>query len=165
MALVNLPTAQLKFTFKDASGSIGHMLIHVPYATLAAVAIAAADAISTAVAAITGCAVLGYSLTYAKSDDAPATPVAGSRVEDKGLFIWKTADGRSTSFTVPGILNSVLTVSGAVDRSNALIIALRAVVEDVDAIFAGASGSDIVGLLKAYQRFRGTSKNQAPSDG
>lgn len=163
MALTNLPTAQLKFTLRDETGSTSSILIHVPYATLAAVAITAADAIAAVIVAITGCVVLGYSLTYVKSETAPATPADGSRVENKGVFTWRTADGRSTSFTVPGILEAVLNPDGSIDRTNVDIIALVAVVEAVGAIFAGASGSDIVGLLSAYQRFNASSKNQLPS--
>ena len=164
MALVNLPTAQLKFSFKDASGSIGHLLIHVPYATLAAVAITAADTIEAVIVALSGCATLGYTLTYGKVEDAPAVPAAGSRVEDKGVFQWLTADGRKTSFSIPGILNAVLNQDGSVNRANLDVIAMVAVVEDVGAIFAGASGSDIVSLFGAYQRFSSTTKKQLPSN-
>lgn len=164
MALTNLPTASLSFRMRDASGSTGRMLIHVPYATLAAVAVTAADAISAAVALITGCVVDGYELTYAKAEAAPGTAVAGSRVEDKGKFIWRTADGRTTQFSVPGILDGVLNIDGSIDRANVDIAALELVVTGVGAIFAGASGSDITALLEAYQAFRSSTKRQLPSN-
>lgn len=164
MALVNLPTAQLKFTLKDASGSIGHLLIHVPYATLAAAAITAADAISAALTALTGCAFLGYSLSYVKVDNAPADPAAGSRVEDKGEFVWLTADGRTTRFSLPGVLDSLLNVDGSIDRTNVDVIALIDVVTGVGSIFAGASGSDITAISEAYQRFSRSSKRQLPTN-
>lgn len=163
MALTNLPTAQLSFDLRDASGSTGKMLIHVPYATLAAVAITAADAISAAISAVTDCVVDGYSLTYGKREDAPGTPVAGSRVEEKGQFIWRTADGRTTRFSVPAIKDSLLNVDGSVDKTNAAVVALVDVVTGVDSIFAGASGSDITALLEAYQRFNRSTRNQLPS--
>ena len=163
MALVNLPTAQLKFALRDETGSNGSLVIHVPYATLAAAAIAAADAIAAVIEVVTGCAFLGYSLTYAKSETAPATPADGSRVESKGVFTWRTADGRTSTFTIPGIEEAVLNPDGSIDRTNADIIALVAVVEDVGAIFSGASGSDIVGLLSAYQRFNRSTKGMLPS--
>jgi hypothetical protein len=164
MALTNLPTAQLSFRMRDASGSIGRMLIHVPYATLAAVAITAADAIASAVALITGCVVDGYELSYAKRETAPADPAAGSRVENKGVFVWRTADGRTSRFSVPGIVDAVLNVDGSIDKANAEIAALELVVTDVGSIFAGASGSDITALLEAYQRFNSTTKAQLPSN-
>jgi len=164
VALVNTPTAKLDFTFVDGSGSLGHSLIHVPYATLAAAAITAADAISAAMALLTDAVVTGYSLTYTKFDDAPGTPAAASRVEKKGFFDWRTSNARTTSFTIPSILDSLLTPSGKIDQTNADIIALVAVVTGTGSIFAGADGSDIVSLIHAYQRFNRSSKRQLPGD-
>jgi len=165
MSLVNLPTAQLTFRQRDASGSVGHYTIHVPYATLAAVAITAADALVAAVSAITGTVNLGYELTYAKSQNAPGTPTAGSRVENKGQFVWLTANGRSTQFNIPGINDAVLLPDGRIDPTNAEIILFVAAVTGVDAVFASADGSDITALNYGRQMFRGTRKNQAPPKG
>jgi len=162
MALVNKPTASLKISYRDASGSNGSTLIHVPFATSATVALAAGVAIADTLPALTGCAITGFSLTYDYVEDAPATPVAGSRVEDKGVFTWLCANGLTTSFSIPGILDSVLLPDGRVDPANADIVIMQAVVEDVGAIYASISGSDIVSLSEAYQRFSGTTKRQAP---
>jgi len=164
MALVNQPTAALDFTWKDASGSISHTLIHVPYATLASVAIAAADALVAAMAPLSDAVNLGYSLTYKKVENAPDAATDGSRVEEKGVFIWGTSNARTTRFTIPAIQDDLLNVDGSIDRSNALIIALVTAVTDVGTIFASADGSDIVGLLEAYQRFNSSTKNQLPSN-
>ncbi len=163
MAFVNQPTATLTIKMKDASGSNGSFKVHVPYATLAAVALTAASAIATAVALITGCSVIGFDLTYTSNDDAPATPDAGSRVEDKGVFIWRTANARSSRFEIPGILDAVLNPDGSVDLTNADIIALVAAVTGVGTIFAGADGSDITSLLEAYQRFNSSTRRQLPA--
>lgn len=163
MALVNLPTASLEFTFRDASGSIGKMVIHVPYATLAAAAITAADAISAAMSVLTDAVLLGYSLTYGKTEDAPGTATLGSRVEEKGQFVWRTANGRTTRFSIPAIVDSVLNVDGSIDRTNVDIIALDAVVTGVGAIFASADGSDISSLFEAYQRFASSTRKQLPA--
>jgi hypothetical protein len=164
MALVNLPTAQLKIDYRDASGSPGSTVFHIPYGTLASVAITAADALSAALNALSDAAIDGYSLTYAKTEDTPATPTAGSRVEEKGNFVYRTANGRTTRFTIPAIVDSVLNPSGSIDKANALITALTAVITDVDLVFASADGSDITALLEAYQSFRGSTKRQLPSD-
>lgn len=164
MALTNVPTAALKINYKDASGSTGHTLIHVPFDTLAAAALAAGEAIAATIVAITGCSVTGFDLTYGFVEDAPATPDAGSRVENKGVFTWLCDNGLKSTFTVPGIIDSVLNVDGSIDRTDALIIALVAVVEDVGAIFASVSGADIVTLASAYQRFNGSTKRQLPSN-
>lgn len=164
MALTNTPTAKLDFTFKDASGSIGHMLVHVPYSTLAAEAITAADAIAAAMAALSDATVQGYTLTYAKEDTAPPAPNAGSRVEEKGVFVWRTANARSTRFTIPAIKDSVLNPSGSVNKSDVLVTALVDVVTGLNSVFAAADGSDITSLLEAYQRFNRSTRNQLPGD-
>jgi len=165
MAIVAAPTASLDFTWRDASGSIGHTLVHVPDGTLAAVALTAAEALGALLAAMSDCVLIGYKLTYNRVENAPAAPVAGSRVEEKGNFIWTTADGRSTRFSIPAIKDSLLNQSGSVNRSAVAAAALITAVEDVGAIFAGASGSDITALFKAYQSFRSSTKNELPTDG
>jgi hypothetical protein len=155
----------LSFTWKDASGSIGHTDIHVPDGTLAAVALTAAEALGALLAAMSDCVLLGYKLTYNRVENAPGSPVAGSRVEEKGNFIWTTADGRSTRFSIPAIKDTQLNASGSVNRSAVATAALIAGVTDVDAIFAGASGSDITAIAKAYQSFRSSTRNELPTDG
>ena len=164
MALTNLPTASLKIDYRDASGSKGSSVFHIPYGTLASVAIAAADALSAALNALSDAAIDGYSITYAKTEDTPATPTVGSRVEEKGNFVWRTANGRTTRFSIPAVVDSILNARGSIDKSNALVLALAAVVTDVDLVFASADGSDITALLEAYQSFRTSSTRQLPTD-
>jgi len=164
MALVNTPTGQLKIDYRDASGSKSSTLLHFPYDTLASVVVTAADLISAALNALSDAAIDGYSITYVKREDTPATPTAGSRVEEKGNFVWRTDNGRSTRFTIPAVVDSVLNDSGSIDKTDALIVALVAAVTDVDLIFASADGSDITALLEAYQSFRRSSARQLPSD-
>lgn len=164
MALVNLPTGQLKIDYRDASGSPGSSVFHFPYDTSATVVVTVADILSAALNALTDAAIDGYSITYAKTEDTPATPTAGSRVEEKGNFVWRTANGRTTRFTIPAIVDSVLNDSGSIDKANALVTALVAAVIAGDFAFASADGSDITALLEAYQSFRSSSKRQLPSD-
>lgn len=164
MALVNLPTGSLKIDYRDASGSKGSSLFHFPYATLASVVVTVADILSAALNALTDAAVDGYTITYGKTEDTPAAATAGSRVEEKGNFIWRTANGRTTRFTIPAIVDTVLNPSGSVDKANILITALVDAVIAGDFAFASADGSDITALLEAYQSFRGSSKGQLPSD-
>ena len=164
MALVNLPTAQLKIDYRDASGSKGSTIFHVPYGTLASVVITAADIVSAALNAVSDAAIDGYSLTYSKTEDTPATPTAGSRVEEKGNFVYRTADGRTTRFTIPAVVDSILNPSGSIDKANALVVAITDAIVGGDFLFQSASGSDITALLEAYQSFRGSSKRQLPTD-
>jgi len=164
MALVNLPTGQLKIDYRDASGSKGSTIFHFPYTTLASVVVTVADLLSAALNALTDAAIDGYSITYTKTEDTPATPTAGSRVEEKGNFVYRTADGRTTRFTIPAIVDSVLNPSGSVDKTSALVTALTTAVVAGDFAFQSSSGSDITALLEAYQSFRSSSKRQLPSD-
>lgn len=164
MALVNLPTGTLKIDYRDASGTKGSSVFHFPYATLTSVVITVADILSAALNALSDAAIDGYSITYAKTEDTPATPTAGSRVEEKGNFVWRTANGRSTRFTIPAIVDTVLNPSGSVDKTDALVIALSDAVIAGDFAFVSADGSDITALLQAYQSFRGSSKGQLPTD-
>lgn len=164
MALTNTPTAKLTFDWVDGTGSKAHTIVHVPYATLAAAAITAADLIVAAMAALSDATCLGYSLAYTKFETTPADPDPASRVEEKGFFGWRTANARSTTFTIPAIKDSLLTPSGKIDQSDALVIALVDTVIGTGSIFAGADGSDITGLLRAYQRFNRSTRNQLPGD-
>lgn len=164
MALVNLPTASLKIDYRDASGSKGSTVFHVPFGTAASVVITAADILSASLNALSDAAIDGYSLTYAKTEDTPATPTAGSRVEEKGNFIYRTANGRTTRFSIPAIVDSVLNASGSVNKADALVTALTAAIIGGGFLFQSADGSDITALLEAYQSFRGSTKRQLPSD-
>jgi hypothetical protein len=164
MALVNLPTGQLKIEYRDASGSKGSSIFHFPYATLASVVVTVADILSAAINALSDAAVDGYTITYAKTEDTPATPTAGSRVEEKGNFVFRTANGRTTRFTIPAIVDSVLNASGSVNQSSLLVTALVDAVIAGDFAFQSADGSDITALLEAYQSFRGSTRRQLPTD-
>lgn len=164
MALVNLPTGQLKIDYRDASGTKGSSIFHFPYATLTSVVVTVADILSAALNALSDAAIDGYTITYAKTEDTPAAPSAGSRVEEKGNFVWRTANGRTTRFTIPAIVDSVLNDSGSVDKADALIVALDAAIIEGDFAFVSADGSDITALLQAYQSFRGSTRRQLPTD-
>jgi hypothetical protein len=162
MALVNQPAGKLTIKYRDASGSKGSTDFHFPYATLASVVFTAADLLSAALNAITGCAIDGYSISYTKREDTPETPAAFSRVEDKGKFVFGTANARTSLFTIPGIENAVLLPNGNVDLTDALIIALVDAVVGGDLVFCSADGSDLTALIEAYQTFTGTTKQQRP---
>lgn len=164
MAFVNTPAATLNFVFRDESGSLGVMRISVPYATLAAAAITAAAAIRTAMLALSDATIVSQSLTYSYFDDAPVAANPGSRVEEKGQFTWRTANGRTTGFTIPAIKDAVLNTSGSINRSDPLIVALDTAVVGAGAIFCAADGSDITSMYKAYQRFNHSTKGTLPAD-
>lgn len=162
MALVNQPAGKLTIHYRDESRSKGSTEFHFPYATLTSVVVTAADILSAALNAITGCAIDGYTISYTKSEDTPAVPSVGSRVEDKGKFIFRTDNARTSLFSVPGIEQGVLLPNGQIDQTDLLITALVDAVVGGDLVFCSADGSDLTALLDAYQTFTGTTKNQKP---
>jgi hypothetical protein len=162
MALVNQPAGKLTIHYRDASKSKGSTDFHFPYGTLASVVFTAADLLSAALNAVTGAAIDGYTISYTKREDTPATPDAFSRVEDKGKFVFGTSNARTSLFSIPAILNAVLLPNGDIDTSNILITALVAAVVGGDLVFCSADGSDLTALLDAYQTFTGTTKEQRP---
>jgi len=156
MALVNQPAGKLSIHYRDETGSKGSTDFHFPYATLASVVFTAADLMSAALNAITGCAIDGYTVSYTKTEDTPATPADGARVENKGKFIYRTSNARTSLFSVPGIEEGVLLPnSNTIDLADALIIALNTAVVGGDLVFCSADGSDLTAILDAYQVMSG----------
>lgn len=164
MAFTNLPAAKLSFGVVDASGSKSSIECWVPFATAIADVIAGADILRPLVQALTDAVIVTQSVTFSYADNAPGTPVAGSRIEEKGVFVWRTANGRTTRFSIPAIKDTLLKASGAVDRSNLAVAAMITAVTDVDALWCAADGNDITALAKAYQRFNSSTRNQLPTD-
>jgi len=162
MALVNQPAGTLSIHYRDETGSKGSSNFSFPYATLASVVFTQADLLSAALNALTGCAIDGYSISYTKFEDTPAVADDGARIENKGKFIYRTANARTSLFTIPGIIESVLEPNGSVDLTNALIVALNTAVVGGALNFTSADGSDLTAILEAYQVFTGTTKNQKP---
>jgi hypothetical protein len=162
MALVNQPAGVLTIRYRDETGSKGSTDFHFPFATLASVVFTQADILSAALNAVTGCAIDGYSISYTKSEDTPETPADGSRVENKGTFIYRTDNARTSLFTIPGIEEALLLPNGDIDQADALIIALNTAVVGGALNFCSADGSDLTAILEAYQKFSRTTRNQRP---
>ncbi len=164
MAMASLPSAVLSFGLEDASGSPSKIQFHVPFATLASVVTTAAALIQPLLEAVTDCAVVSQTLTYAYHDSLHATPVAGSRVENKGVVIMRAANGRPSRVAIPGIKETLLNTSGSIDRTNSDFVDLFEAILGTGTVFCGADGSDIVAIDKAYQAFRRSTKGSLPTD-
>lgn len=164
MAFVTKPTAQLTYGLVDGTGSRATMQFDVPYDTLAAVAIGAADVLRPLIEALTGCVIVSQSLTYSSVDNAPAAPAVDSRVERKGVVQFLTAAGKTVSYSIPGIWTNMLNRSGSINED---ILAMQAFVNgivDVDAIFCDSNGVDITAYKGGYERFRRSTRNMLPTD-
>lgn len=163
MAWGERPTATLNFVLVDESGSKSNFGLDVPQTTLADVALTAAAALRPLIEAITDCSVLAYSLTYSSFDDDPPPAAAGSRVERKGTFVFRTGAGKTVRYQVPGIAQSVITPGGRIDEDRPAIQAFVQALIRADAIFTDSNGVDLRSLSAAYERFRSTTRRMLPS--
>lgn len=164
MAMSSLPAAVLSFTLEDASGSSSKVQFHVPFATTAANVATAAATIRPLLEACTDCVVISQSLTYPYYDPAHGLAGDGSRVEEKGVVILRAANGRPSRVAIPAVKDSMLNVSGSINRDDTDFAALFTALIDPSAIFCAADGSDLAGVDKAYQAFRRSTKGSLPTD-
>lgn len=162
MAFVALPAAEVTFGLLDETGSKGTLQVNVPGATLIADAQTAADGLRALIEAITGCAVVSQSITFTQIDDAQPAPAVGSRVEQKGVFVFRTAAGKTVTYQVPGIAVGVKD-TGQIDEDNAAIAAFVTGLNDAAAIFSDSNGQALAGLVKAYERYRRSTRAMLPS--
>lgn len=161
MALVNLPPT-VTFTYEDETGSTSSTQLSIPAATTIADARTAADGLLAELAANTGCIITGYSIAFSTIETAPGVAAAGARVEEKGNLVFRTAAGKLTKVTVPGILPGVVLASGRLDEDAATLATLIASL--TGGIWTDSNGSDLVALDSLYQSFRTSSRRQLPSD-
>lgn len=164
VAFIQKPTAQLTWSLVDSSGSRSNMSFDVPNGTLVAAALAAADVVRPLILAITGCTMVGQSLTYSMVDNAPPAAVAGSRVEQKGVLTFYTAAGKTVRYSIPGLRASFLKTSGAVNEDWPSMQALINGIVAADAIFCDSNGVDITAYKGGFESFRASTKNMLPTD-
>lgn len=161
MALVNRP-GTVTYSLVDISGSRSTFSVNFAAATAVADVRTAAGALYLALPDITSCAVEGYTISYPTFDDAAAAPEAGSRVERKAVFQFRTAAGKTVSLSLPGIEETAVLPSGRVDEDIAEVGAV--VTALLGAPWTDSNGADLTALLGIYERFSSTSKQQAPRD-
>ena len=164
MAFQNRPTAQLTYTLLDGTGSRASMAFDVPYDTLAAVAIGAANVLRPLISALTGCEVVAQSLTYSTVNNLPLGADPESRVERKGVVTFLTANGKTVSYQIPGILSSLLRRSGSINEDMPAMQAFVNAIVDIDAIFSDSNGVDITAYKGGYERFRRSTRAMLPLD-
>jgi hypothetical protein len=161
MALVEKPIYTVSFTFVDETGSKANMEFYAPIATAIATVRSEADTLGTAIAALTGCALVGRSISVGAADTTVFGGGAGSRVENKGLFQFATAVPSYSRVQLPSIRPAFLTPEGRIQEDATEVAAFTA------AVIAGAwsdnRGAAITALAKAYQRFRSTTRSWLPS--
>jgi hypothetical protein len=162
MAFVSKPSASITFDFTDSSGSKATTRGHVPAATTIAAALTAAASLGAALATATSCTLTSYSVTYSEVDNAPVAPAVNCRVEEKGVYIFRLANGLFTRIEVPGFGSAFLNPSGSIDLTEVQASGVSDSL--IAAPWCGVDGSDITAVVSAYQRFRRSTKAMLPSD-
>jgi hypothetical protein len=163
MAFASPPAANVVFDLLDETSDVGKFVLHVASTALVADVKTAAGGLVPLLQAISDCIVLGYSITYPVKENAPVPPAPDSRVENKGLFLFNTANSRTSLIQVPGIKPDLVLPSGVIDVENSDVTDFLAAVISGTSLFRAADGSDLASLRAAYQRFRSTTKKQLPS--
>jgi hypothetical protein len=164
MPFVERATASMTFTLVDETGSRGTVSFDIPQATNADAALTAASAVRGFIANITNCSIVSQAVTYSTFDTTPEPAGAGSRVENKGTFVFRTAAGKTARYQVPGIEPSMVLKSGRIQEDAVGVAAFIGAMIATDAIFSDSNGSDLVSLKEAFQRFRTTTRKMLPSD-
>lgn len=163
MPFIERPSAAMTFGLVDDTGSRATVSFDIPVTTLADVALTGANVVRGLLANITGCAIVSQAVTYSQTDTTPELPEAGSRVERKGVFTFRTAAGKTATYQVPGINAGVLK-GGRIDEDNLAVAAFVNGIILAGAIFSDSNGVDLVSLKEAYERYRRTTRAMLPND-
>lgn len=160
MALVNLATS-VTFSFVDESASKSSMQVSAAAGTTLADLRTAANALVPLLEAASDCSCTGYNITATTIETDLPVPAAGSRVERKGNFDFRTAAGKLASVSVPGIIGSAVQAGGRVDEDNAAVAALLVALQATP--WTDSNGSDLGILVNTYESYRKTSRRQLPT--
>lgn len=158
MAFVAKPTTTIVYVCRDNDGKNSPAELTIPGATTPAAAQAFATALRPLVAALLDSVIVGQNVIFGSYEDAIAI-TARCDVEDKGLFLFNTANGQPASIALPSISETVLQPNNEdIDLTNAAVAAF------IDAMTLGlgtplvqpvnAGGADLVGIKAAYKQNR-----------
>jgi len=162
MAMTQLPVCQVSYNIVDERGANAQVQAYLPANTTLADATTRAAALRTELARLTQGSITSQSITYAFVD--PVAPAAGenSRVEQKGVFVFRSASTQLTRMQIPAFPLTLVTVTGAIDEDLPFVNSF--VLEMVNNGWTASLGSDIVALERSYQIMRTTSRNRRARD-
>jgi hypothetical protein len=147
--VANLPAATVLISVRDASESVSRIVLYVADGTSIAGARAAVQGLLGPLSQISGCSVLGYSVTYAThlSDERGD---AGQLVSSRGLFVWATGQVEEYAVTyLPGIKAALVdSITAEINQSDAGIAALAA--EILAGPWVNPFGYPVTGLENAF---------------
>lgn len=163
MAFVAKPSILITYTIRDNDGKNSTTDVQIAGATAPADAVAFATALRALMAPLSDGVIVGQNVIIGSYEDAVPV-IARSDVEDKGVFLFNTANGRPSSLALPSIAETVLQTNNEdIDLANVAVTAF------IDAVTLGlgtplvqpanASGGDIVSVVEAYKQNRRSLKS------
>jgi len=162
MAMTQLPVCQVSYNIVDERGANAQVQAYLPAATTLSDATTRAAALRTAIAALTQGSITSQSITYGFVDPVAPAPGENTRVEQKGVFVFRSASTQLTRIQIPAFPLTLVTVTGSIDEDLPLVNAL--VLEMVNNGWTASLGSDIVALERSYQIMRATTRNRRARD-
>jgi hypothetical protein len=171
MAFTNGPKT-ITFTFQDDDLAQGSVSVKLPDTVSYDGAFAFAEDFVAMLTPLSDCALQKYTVSGEVFDDAYPQGAAGSDVEDKGVIVIRTANNGTSSFTWPGVKESVLlnTISPPgtyIDLANVNVAALlSALINGLAEGILGTlqpsdrRGADFLSVKEAYKQNRGSLKSR-----
>jgi hypothetical protein len=148
----------LNVSFTDKTGQTSNTTINVPATATLVQVEAYALALLQAMEPLSDCLIsgatvsIGYGITGAN-----AAVAAGNYAEDKGVFSFRTAAGKKSQLTIPGIKEAYRTVGArSIDTTDVDIAAFTTLIVDGDGTIApvDTNAEDLDLLLQARIRQR-----------
>lgn len=158
MAFVPKPTTTISYVCRDNDGKNSSAEVTIPGATAPAAATAFATALRPLIQAMLDSVIVAQNVIIGSYEDAIA--IAGRcDVEDKGLFLFNSANGQAASIALPSISETMLQPNNEdIDFTNAAVAAfVNAMTLGIGAPLVqpvNAGGADLVGVKGAYKQNR-----------
>lgn len=160
MAFQLRPSGTATFILRDEEGTISRMQVRFPSATTLVDVNADCEALATQLDAISGCAVDGYTINWEAYQDTPTAPTADGIAEIKGQFGLLAANGQKVIVEVPGIIGTLVSPTGTIDRAQATVSDF--VAQLLTGVWSSNVGSDLVAATYSRRVARSTTKRGAP---
>jgi hypothetical protein len=157
-AIAAVGGVSLNVAFTDKTGQSSNTTINLPdTATLAQVE-AYALAVLQAIELLSDCLISGATVSIQYGVTGAAAAVAGGNyAEDKGVFAFRTAAGKKSQVSIPGIKEAFRVVGGrTIDTTNVSVTAFTDLIVTGDGVIApvDTNGEDLDLLLSARVRQR-----------
>lgn len=151
-----MPT-QINFTITDEKGLNSTVSIDTPDGLTLAQYGAYADAVAPYIDGITAGQILSAKMSVGLTlAGAPfGAALEGADVEEKALFVFRSANGYLKRVTIPAVNEAVVQTSGALNEADANVAGFITMLQTGDGVVAPTDyrGDDLVSLVEARKYF------------